>query len=276
MYQTVQRHSADSILLQDFHGTHASQARWWKEKCSNCACCNHIILSHFDERWNSWCDISVVETAVPNRMMLWFLLSCFSADTWLWFFRGRKCWVHLWVSWLVGVWRYIRPFWRLCWVFVEGWTLLCWFLGYLDMATASDENSSFPWHSFWQCNIYDLTVWCPIWCHQSDFRWVSRHVKHVWISTDLVCTLLILWFKAWCVFVSGILWMSLISARFLSSLDIWDRNFQYPLRGSFGHDSSVVVGQGTLSQIVVVRLQDVSMSLDTERCQADRTEVEIK
>lgn len=65
--------------------------------------------------------------------------------------------------------------------------------------------------------------------------------------------------------------MSLISARFLSSLDIWDRNFQYPLRGSFGHDSSVVVRQGTLSQIVVVCLQDVSMSLDTERCQEDRT-----
>lgn len=43
-----------------------------------------------------------------------------------------------------------------------------------------------------------------------------------------------------------------------------DRNFQYPLRGSFGYDSSVVVGQGTLSQIVVVRLQDVSMYL--HRC----------
>lgn len=73
------------------------------------------------------------------------------------------------------------------------------------------------------------------------------------------------------IFVSSILLMSLISARFLSSLDIWDRNFQYPLRGSFGHDSSVVVRQGTLSQIVVVCLQDVSMSLDTERCQEDRT-----
>ena len=84
-------------------------------------------------------------------------------------------------------------------------------------------------------------------------------------STDLVLYL------ADTIFISSILLMSLISARFLTSLDIWDRNFQYPLRGSFGHDSSVVVRQGTLSQIVVVCLQDVSMSLDTERCQEDRT-----
>lgn len=41
--------------------------------------------------------------------------------------------------------------------------------------------------------MYDLTIMMSdFWCRLSDFRWVYRHVKHVRISTDLVCTLLIL------------------------------------------------------------------------------------